>query len=36
MIDHRGSFRMPRRPLTAVRLAGLSLLVAGSLLVQLT
>ncbi|MCG8925916.1 DMT family transporter [Lentzea sp. CC55] len=36
VIDHRGSFRMPRRPLTAVRLAGLSLLVAGSLLVQLT
>jgi transporter family-2 protein len=34
LIDHRGLFRMPRRPFTFVRVAGLSLLVAGSLLVQ--
>jgi bacterial/archaeal transporter family-2 protein len=35
-IDHFGLFRMPRRPLTARRLAGLALLIAGSVLVQLT
>ncbi|MDX8142037.1 DMT family transporter [Lentzea sp. BCCO 10_0061] len=34
LIDHRGLFRMPRRPFTPARVAGLSLLVAGSLLVQ--
>jgi transporter family-2 protein len=36
LIDHRGWFRMPRRPLTAVRLGGLGLLVAGSVLAQLS
>ena len=35
-IDGRGLFRMPRRPLTSQRLAGLVLLIAGSALVQLT
>ena len=35
LIDQRGWFRMPRRPLTAPRLAGLGLLIAGSALVQL-
>ncbi|MFJ5986970.1 DMT family transporter [Lentzea sp. NPDC092896] len=34
LIDHRGLFRMPRRPFTSGRVTGLSLLVAGSLLVQ--
>ncbi|SFR04146.1 transporter family-2 protein [Lentzea waywayandensis] len=34
LIDHCGLFRMPRRPFTPVRLTGLALLVAGSLLVQ--
>jgi bacterial/archaeal transporter family-2 protein len=34
-IDQNGLFRLPRRPLTSPRLAGLGLLVAGSLLVQL-
>ncbi|GAA5047802.1 transporter family-2 protein [Thermocatellispora tengchongensis] len=35
-IDHRGLLRLPRRPLTAPRLGGLALLIAGSALVQLT
>jgi len=35
VIDGRGLFRMPRRALSRVRLAGLVLLVAGSALVQL-
>ncbi|MEU8137347.1 DMT family transporter [Streptodolium elevatio] len=35
LIDHRGLFRLPRRKLTAPRLAGLALLVAGSLTIQL-
>jgi transporter family-2 protein len=36
VIDNYGLFRMSRRALTSSRLAGLALLVAGSLLVQLT
>ncbi|MEW9531599.1 DMT family transporter [Microbispora sp. NPDC049125] len=36
LVDARGLFRLPRRPLTAPRLAGLALLVAGSALVQLS
>ncbi|MEU7588892.1 DMT family transporter [Micromonospora sp. NPDC049230] len=35
LIDQYGVFRLPRRPLTAVRLTGLALLVLGCLLVQL-
>ncbi|MCQ6553758.1 DMT family transporter [Streptomyces sp. C10-9-1] len=35
LIDHRGLFRLPRRTLTAPRLTGLALLVAGSLTIQL-
>jgi transporter family-2 protein len=35
-VDARGWFRLPRRPLAGVRSAGLVLLVAGSLLVQLS
>ncbi|MBO4270043.1 DMT family transporter [Microbispora triticiradicis] len=35
VIDHHGLLRLPRRPLTAARLAGLALLIAGSALVQL-
>jgi transporter family-2 protein len=35
LIDHHGLFRLPRRPLTATRLAGLGLLVGGCLLVHL-
>ncbi len=35
VIDQRGLFRMPRRPLTARRGTGLTLLLAGSALVQL-
>ncbi|MBL8925160.1 MAG: DMT family transporter [Pseudonocardia sp.] len=35
-VDARGWFRLPRRPLTGVRAGGLALLVAGSLLVQLS
>lgn len=35
VIDHHGLLRLPRRPLTAARLAGLALLIAGSVLVQL-
>jgi bacterial/archaeal transporter family-2 protein len=34
-VDARGWFRLPRRPLTAARSAGLLLLVTGSLVVQL-
>lgn len=34
VIDHCGLLRMPRRPLTSARVTGLTLLVAGSLLVQ--
>lgn len=34
LIDHRGLFRLPRRPLTATRLVGLGLLVAGCLLAR--
>lgn len=34
LIDHRGLFRLPRRPLTAARAAGLALLVTGCLLAQ--
>ncbi|GGO07606.1 membrane protein [Microbispora rosea subsp. aerata] len=36
VIDNYGFLRLPRRPLTAPRLAGLVLLVVGSVLVQLT
>jgi bacterial/archaeal transporter family-2 protein len=35
-VDNYGLFRMPRRPLTPPRLAGLLLLIVGSVLVQLT
>lgn len=35
LIDHNGLFRLPRRPMSAPRLSGLALLVAGSILVQL-
>ncbi|GAA4187943.1 DMT family transporter [Microbispora amethystogenes] len=35
VIDHHGLLRLPRRPLTAPRLTGLALLIAGSVLVQL-
>jgi transporter family-2 protein len=35
MIDHRGLFRLPMRPLTFSRLSGLSLLTAGTVIVQL-
>lgn len=35
-VDARGWFRLPHRPLTGVRAGGLVLLVAGSLLVQLS
>ncbi|HEX7306640.1 DMT family transporter [Lentzea sp.] len=35
VVDHGGLFRMPRRRFTPARAAGLALLVAGSLLVQL-
>jgi transporter family-2 protein len=35
-IDNYGLFRLPKRTLTSRRLAGLALLVAGSVLVQLT
>jgi len=35
-VDAGGLFRLPRRPLTRVRAGGLALLVAGSLVVQLT
>ena len=36
LVDARGWLRLPHRPVTAVRGAGLLLLVAGSLLVQLS
>ena len=36
LVDARGWLRLPRRPVTAVRGTGLLLLVAGSLLVQLS
>jgi bacterial/archaeal transporter family-2 protein len=36
VIDNFGLFRMPKRPLTSRRITGLALLVAGSILVQLT
>lgn len=36
VIDNYGLLRLPRRPLTAPRLTGLALLIAGSVLVQLT
>jgi transporter family-2 protein len=36
LIDQFGLFRMPRRPLTAPRVGGLVLLIAGSVLIQLT
>jgi bacterial/archaeal transporter family-2 protein len=35
LIDHNGLFRLPRRPMSLPRLSGLTLLVAGSVLVQL-
>ncbi|MGW1137963.1 DMT family transporter [Streptomyces zhihengii] len=35
LIDHRGLFRLPRRSLTKPRAAGLALLIAGSLTIQL-
>lgn len=35
LIDRNGWFRLPRRPLTSPRAAGLTLLVAGAVLVQL-
>ncbi|MEU3045062.1 DMT family transporter [Streptomyces sp. NPDC006984] len=35
LIDHRGLFRLPQRTLTAPRLTGLALLIAGSLTIQL-
>ena len=34
-IDSRGWFRLPRRPFTAQRGTGLTLIIAGSLLIQL-
>jgi transporter family-2 protein len=36
LVDGFGLFRMPRRPLTGRRITGLALLVAGSILVQVT
>jgi transporter family-2 protein len=36
VVDNFGLFRMPRRPLTVPRITGLALLVAGSILVQVT
>lgn len=36
LIDQFGLFRMPRRPLTTPRVGGLTLLIAGSVLVQLS
>ncbi|MEU6408415.1 DMT family transporter [Microbispora sp. NPDC046933] len=36
VIDNYGLLRLPRRPLTTPRLSGLALLIAGSVLVQLT
>jgi bacterial/archaeal transporter family-2 protein len=36
LIDNSGLFRMPKRPLTTRRITGLGLLIAGSVLVQLT
>ncbi|MFJ3095156.1 DMT family transporter [Streptomyces hydrogenans] len=36
LIDHRGLFRLPRRPLTRPRALGLALLLAGSLAIQLS
>jgi bacterial/archaeal transporter family-2 protein len=36
IVDNFGLFRMPKRPLTSRRITGLLLLVAGSVLVQLT
>ncbi len=36
LIDQFGWFRMPQRPLTTARIGGLALLIAGSVLVQLT
>jgi bacterial/archaeal transporter family-2 protein len=36
VIDHFGLFRMPKRALSGRRIAGLALLVVGSILVQLT
>ena len=36
VIDGRGLFRMPQRPLTPSRLAGMVLLIAGSTLIKLT
>ncbi|MET0134310.1 MAG: DMT family transporter [Kibdelosporangium sp.] len=36
VVDNFGLFRMPKRPLTSRRITGLALLVAGSVLVQLT
>jgi transporter family-2 protein len=36
VIDNFGLFRMPKRPLTSRRITGLALLIAGSILVQLT
>ncbi|MGW6537063.1 DMT family transporter [Streptomyces sp. NPDC055051] len=35
LIDHKGLFRLPRRPLTRPRALGLALLLAGSLTIQL-
>ncbi|HEV3399929.1 MAG TPA: DMT family transporter [Actinomycetes bacterium] len=36
LVDQRGLLRLPRRPLTRTRLAGLALLLAGVALIQLT
>lgn len=36
VVDNFGLFRMPRRPLTTPRITGLALLIAGSILVQVT
>jgi uncharacterized membrane protein YdcZ (DUF606 family) len=36
LVDHRGWLRLPRRPATRRRLAGVALLLAGVALVQLT
>jgi transporter family-2 protein len=36
LVDQRGLLRLPRRPLTRARLAGLALLLAGVALIQLT
>jgi bacterial/archaeal transporter family-2 protein len=36
LVDHAGLFRLPRRPLTLGRIAGVVVLVWGAVLLQLT